>query len=327
MSKRDYYAVLGVSKTASPEEIKKAFRKMAIQFHPDKNQGDKKAEEKFKEASEAYEVLSDTEKREAYDQFGHAATSGQGPFGGAGGFGGGGFRGAGGGGPGDPFQDIFGDVFSDIFGGRAGAAGAGARRRAPAKGSDLRYTLGITFEEAASGCEKIINFVRHKGTREETAKLSVTVPAGVKEGQRLKLSSEGDAPSGVAPGDLYVIISLQEHLLFKREDNDVILEVPIPYTDAILGSQVDILTLTGKAQIKIPAGTYSGQVFRLKGKGFPKIGGGGHGDMLVRVIVDTPNSTDSKQKDLLEELRRTGGETTLSKSYKEKTNSVLRSRK
>lgn len=325
MSKRDYYSVLGVAKSASQDEIKKAFRKLAMQHHPDKNPGDKKAEEKFKEASEAYEVLSDTEKREAYDQFGHAATSGQGPFGGAGGpFGAGGFRGGGGPG-GDPFQDIFGDVFSDIFGGRAG--GPGARRRAPAKGSDLRYTLSITFEEAAVGTEKVISFVRHKGTREETAKLSVTVPAGVKEGQRLKLSGEGDAPSGVAAGDLYVIISLQEHLLFKREENDVILEVPVPYTDAILGSQIEILTLTGKAQIKIPAGTFSGQVFRLKGKGFPKLGGVGHGDMLVRVIVDTPTSTDARQKDLLEELRKINNDTTLAKAYKDKTNTVLRSRK
>jgi len=322
LSKRDYYAVLGVQKSASADEIKKAYRKLAMQYHPDKNQGDKKAEEKFKEASEAYEVLSDSQKREAYDQFGHNGTSGN-PFGAGGNpFGGGGFSRSG---PGaDQFNDIFGDVFGDIFGARAG--GAGPRRR-PARGSDLRYTLSVTLEEVFSGTEKVISFVRQRGSKEESARLSVTVPAGVKEGQRLKLANEGDAPSNGAAGDLYVIISIQEHPLFKREEHDVILDLPVAYTDAILGTHVDILTLSGKAQIKIPAGTNSGQILRLKGKGFPKLGSTGHGDMLVRVIVDTPTHTSARQKDLLEELRKHNEETPLVKAYKEKTNSVLRMRK
>jgi DnaJ-class molecular chaperone len=330
VSKKDFYQLLGVSKSSTPDEIKKAYRKLAMQYHPDKNPNNKKAEDKFKEISEAYEVLSDDKKKTAYDQYGHAGL-GDNPFaGGANPFGGG-FGGARqrGGGP-DPFQDIFGDVFGDIFNqtqqrGRGGpSAGAG---RAQARGSDLKYTLSITFEEAAVGCEKLLNFSRQIGSKEEAAKLSVTVPAGVKEGQRLKLSGEGDKPSSGAAGDLYVIIDLIEHLLFRREEADVILDLPITYTDAILGKNVEIITLFGKAEIKIPAGTHSGQNFRLKSKGFPRLGATGSGDMLVRVVVDTPNKTNSRQKELLEELSRYNEETPLVKSYTEKLQSVLRNRK
>jgi len=343
VSKQDFYQLLGVSRTASADEIKKAYRKLAMQFHPDKNQGNKKAEEKFKEISEAYEVLSDEKKRQNYDQYGHAGINGN-PFGGGGGgnpFGGaGGFGGARSSGTGpDPFHDIFGDVFGDIFGqGGANAKSGGPfgggtfnggrrQNRAPVRGSDLRYTLSITLEEAATGCEKMITFMRQVGSREESAKLSVTVPAGVKEGQRLKLASEGDKPSNGIPGDLFVIIGLQEHLLFKREDFDVILDLPVAYTDAILGTQIEIPTLFGKAEIKIPAGTHSGQTFRLKSKGFPKLGASGSGDMLVRVIIDTPAKINSKQKELIEELRQTREETPLVKSYQDKLQTVLRTRK
>lgn len=328
MSKKDYYQLLGVSRSASADEIKKAYRKLAMQYHPDKNPNNKKAEERFKEISEANEVLSDEQKRQSYDQFGHAGAQGN-PFGGAGGFG----AGAGGarGGRSNDFNDIFGDVFGDIFNQtrgnpRGGGFGAGAARN-PNKGTDLKYTLSITFEEAAVGAEKVISFVRQAGSKEENARLSVTVPAGVKEGQRLKLSGEGDKPSSNNAGDLYVIIDLQEHLLFKREENDVILDLPVSYTDAILGKTLEIPTLFGKAEIKIPAGTHSGQNFRLKSKGFPKIGSTGSGDMLVRVTVDTPSKTNLRQKELLEELSRYNEETPLVKSYNEKMQSLLRIRK
>jgi molecular chaperone DnaJ len=335
VSKKDYYQLLGVSRSANGDEIKKAYRKLAMQYHPDKNPNNKKAEEKFKEISEAYEVLSDETKRQSYDQFGHAGAQGN-PFGGAGGFGagaggfGGGFGGARGG-RGADFNDIFGDVFGDIFNQtrgnpRGGGFGASAGRN-PNKGSDLKYTLTITLEEAAVGTEKVISFVRQAGSKEENARLAVTVPAGVKEGQRLKLSGEGDKPTSNAAGDLYVIIDLQEHLLFKREENDVILDLPVSYTDAILGKTLEIPTLFGKAEIKIPAGTHSGQNFRLKSKGFPKIGSTGSGDMLVRVTVDTPAKTNLRQKELLEELSRYNEETPLVKSYNEKMQTLLRNRK
>lgn len=342
MSKKDYYSLLNVSRSATADEIKKSYRKLAMQFHPDKNPGDKKAEEKFKELSEAYEVLSDEKKREMYDQFGHAGTQGGfgaggpgGPFGGAGGYGG--FRGGpfgGGGGTGgaqgaDNFQDIFGDMFGEIFGARgAGGGTAGGRRRQPPKGSDLRYTLNISFEESAMGTEKVISFVRQQNGKDETAKLAVNVPAGVKEDQRLKLAGEGDTPAGGgAPGDLYVIIKVQEHPLFKRQDVDITMDLPVGYTDAILGTSVEIPTLTGKAMIRIPPGTHSGQTFRLKGKGFPKIGGFGSGDMLVRLLVDTPEKISDRQKELLQELSKAADETPLVKAYKEKVSTMMRTKK
>lgn len=333
MSKKDFYQILGVPKSATADEIKKSYRKLAMQFHPDKNQGNKKAEEKFKEVSEAYETISDEKKRQAYDQFGHAGAGGN-PFGPAG-FGQGGASNQ----QGDPFQDIFGDVFGDIFSGGAARGNrgnpfgqAGAKSRSgfsgrPTRGSDLRYSLTISFEEAAMGAEKTVTFMRQSGAKEETAKLSVTVPAGVKEGQRLKLAQEGDRPGSGEAGDLYVIISLQDHPLFKREEFDVILDLPVAYTDAILGTTAEIPTLFGKAEIKIPAGTHTGQTFRLKSKGFLKLGSAGSGDMLVRVIVDTPLNINSRQKEIIEELQRFKDGTPLVKSYQEKLQTLLRSRK
>lgn len=333
MSKKDFYSTLGVSRSASPEEIKKAYRKLAMQYHPDKNPGDKKSEEKFKELSEAYEVLSDTKKREMYDQFGHASTQqgfgAGGPFGGAGGFGGG-FGGAGAGAAGgDPFQDIFGDVFGDIFGGARGpGGGAHSRARRQTKGADLRYTLNVSFEEAALGTEKVISFMRQRSNKEESAKLSVNVPAGVKEGQRLKLSGEGDSPGSAAQaGDLYVIVSVQDHPLFKRNEHDVTLDLPVTYIDAILGTNIEVPTLTGKAMIRIPPGTHTGQTFRLKGKGFPKLGGFGSGDMLVKILVDTPQNMSSKHKELIEELAKGAEPTPLVRSFQEKVSQIMRSRK
>ncbi len=322
MSKKDFYQILGVSKSSSPDDIKKSYRKLAMQFHPDKNQGNKKAEEKFKEISEAYEVLSDETKKKNYDLFGHAEGN---PFGSSNHQysqnrgGGQQFGGA-------DINDLFGDLFGDVFNARAGA-GARSGQKPAGRGSDLRYTLNISFEEAVSGCEKIISFMRQTGQKEESAKLSVTVPAGVKEGQRLKLSEEGDRPTKGPAGDLYVIIALQDHVLFRRDEHDVILDLPVKFTDAILGAEVEIPTLLGKAQIKIPPGIYSGQTLRLKGKGFPRIGGIGSGDMLIRLIIDTPTKISSKQKELIDEIHKQIDETPLVKTYKEKLESLLRSRK
>lgn len=333
MSKQDYYSVLGVSRSATADEIKKAYRRLAMQFHPDKNQGNKSAEEKFKQITEAYEVLSDDQKRAAYDQYGHAATGG--PFGGGGNpFGGGPFGGGAGynysssGSAGDPFQDIFGEVFGDLFGKSRGGGGGFSSRPKTTKGADLRYTLNLTFEEAAQGCEKSINFVRVRNNVEEKANLIVTVPAGVKQSQRLKLRGEGDSGSHGGPsGDLFVVINIQEHSLFRREGNDCVLELPINFTDAILGAQIEIPTLTGKAALKIPAGTHTGQMFRLKGKGFPKVGGFGAGDMIVKVLVDTPLEITSEQRELIEKLNRLIGDTPMVRSFKEKMTQYLRIRK
>jgi molecular chaperone DnaJ len=331
-AKKDFYSVLGVSRTANADEIKKAYRKLAMKYHPDKNPGDKKAEEQFKELSEAYEVLSDDKKREMYDQFGFAGAgyAGAGAGGGQGGFGGnpfgGGFGQQGGfSGNAEDFQDIFGDMFGDVFGGRTGGFRQGRRQ---SKGADLRYTLTISFEESALGADKTISFIRHRNSREETARLSVKVPAGVKAGQRLKLSGEGDgAPQSGASGDLYVIIQIQEHPLFRREEDDVLLDVPVPYTDAILGGEIEVPTLTGRVALKVHAGSHSGQVFRLKGKGFPKSGGFGSGDMRVRIIVDTPSSISAKQKELIQELAKAGSETPQVKEFKEKMAQVIKGRK
>lgn len=321
MSKKDYYSLLGVSRTDSEEEIKKAYRKLAMKFHPDKNPGDKKAEDKFKEISEAYEVLSDAKKRQTYDQFGFAGAGASGGPGGGPGFGGfGGFNQEGQ----EGFQDIFGDIFGDVFGGRSGGFQRGRR----ARGADLRYTLNISFEESALGCEKVISFMRHRSGHEEAAKLSTKVPAGVRQGQRLKLAGEGDAaPQGGTSGDLYIIINIQDHILFRREDDDVLLDFPVSYVDAILGTSVEVPTLTGKVSLKVPAGTHTGQIFRLKGKGFPKIGGFGTGDMLVRVLVDTPAKLSTEQKNLLEELSKSAETTPQVKIFNERFQQLMRSRK
>lgn len=324
MAKKDYYSVLGVSRQATPEEIKKAYRKLAMKLHPDKNPGDKAAEEKFKEASEAYDVLSDAKKKQTYDQFGHAGFQGGPGPGNPFGQGFGGFQGSGEPGQ-EAFQDMFSDFFGEFFTGDPNARRGGFRQEQ--RGADLRYTLTITLEEAATGTEKRISFVRHRGGKEDTAKLSITVPAGVKAGQRLKLRGEGDGPGGnTKPGDLYVIVNFQDHVLFKRKDNDVLMELPIPFVEALLGTQIEVPTLTGKAMLNVPAGTHPGQIFRLKGKGFPDIGGYAAGDMLIKVIIDVPNKVTEEERQALEKLRKSASASPLVNEFRDKMKRLLQQR-
>ena len=350
MSKRDYYEVLGVSRTASLDEIKKAYRKKAVQYHPDKNPGNKEAEEKFKEATDAYSVLSDKEGRAKYDQYGHAAFE-QG--GGASGFHAD-FSG---------FEDIFGDVFSTFFG---GAAAAGGRRGKGRAGNDLRYDMEVTFEEAAFGCEKEVTIGRRttceacagsgatagsgkdrcsqcdghgqvriqqgfftlartchacggqgeviknpcgqcsgSGLKMKESRLKVKVPAGVDHGQRLKMRGEGEPGAGGGPnGDLYVQIMVKEHPVFERQESELICEVPITYASATLGAEIEVPSLEGKVKLKIPAGTASGKVFRLKNKGIPILGSNPQrrGDQHVRVYVHVPKKVSDQERELLEKL-------------------------
>lgn len=363
-TKRDYYEVLGVARGASAEDLKKAYRKLAVQFHPDKNPGDKKAEERFKELSEAYEVLSDSQKRQMYDQFGHAA--GAGNPGGAGGFD---FQGFGGG---ASINDIFGDIFGDLFGGGAGGArGRGGRQRSGGRpGDDLRTSVDITFEEAAFGAEKMITVPKSvrcdtcegsgakagthpetcnqcagrgevsfqqgffaitrpcprcngagqtiadpcaqchgSGTMKKRSQIAIKIPAGVDTGQRLKLSGEGEmGERGGPPGDLYVVINILAHDFFTREEFDVICEVPLTFTQAALGAEVEVPTLEGKVKLKIPSGTQSHKILRLKNKGLARLGSYGRGDQLVKVIVEVPTKLSSEQKDLLRQFAESGGE-------------------
>lgn len=352
MSKRDYYEVLEISKSASLEEIKKAYRKKAVLFHPDKNPEDKEAEEKFKEATEAYSVLSDSENRAKYDRFGHAAFS-QG--GGAGGFQSGDFSG---------FEDIFGDIFGSFFG---GAMGGDPRRSSRGRaGNDLRYDLEVSFEEAAFGCEKEVTLARRTrceecsgsgaakgsgrercpqcdgagqirmqqgfftlartchscggsgevvkdpckacsgtGMKTRESKLKVKIPAGVDTGQRLKMRGEGEPGLGGGPnGDLYVQIIVGDHPIFQRQETELVCEFPVAYSTAVLGGEVEVPSLDGRIKLKIPAGTASGKVFRLKGKGIPVLGSSPQrrGDQHVRVHVHVPKKVSDEERALLEKL-------------------------
>lgn len=326
MAKKDFYKVLGVGRNAAPDEVKKAYRKLAMQFHPDKNPGDKSAEDKFKEASEAYEVLSDVKARQNYDQFGtiDPATSSPGYYTG----------------PNyedfdfesyknqNPYTtesayDLFNDLFGDIMGQQKS-------RRGPSKsrGSDLRYNLSVTYEEAARGCEKQIRFVRSKNGKEDSANLLVTVPAGVNSGQRLKLSGEGDSGAyGGQAGDLYVIVNLMEHTLFKRQGLDVLMDLPISFVDAIAGTELDVPTLTGRASVRVPPNTHPGQVFRLRGKGFPDLGGVKPGDMLLRVVIDVPVDLTKEQIDAVKKLSQIGDSSPLVMSFKDKVKKLFEGRK
>ncbi len=349
MSKRDYYETLSVERGVSEKDLKKAYRRVAMKFHPDRNPDDKEAEEKFKEANEAYEVLSDSQKRSAYDQYGHAGVDQQG-----GGFGGGGGNGN--------FSDIFGDVFGDIFG---GGGGGGRGRGGPARGSDLRYTLELDLEEAVKGtsvkirvptlvgCNTCDGSGAKAGTRpvscttcggvgqvrmqqgffsvqqtcpncrgkgsiisdpcgdchgqgrtEETKTLSVKVPSGVDTGDRIRLSGEGEAGADGGPtGDLYVQVSVKEHDIFERDGKNLYCDVPISFADAALGGELDVPTLDGRVKLKVPFETQTGKMFRLRGKGVTPVRGGGTGDLMCRVTVETPVNLSNKQKELLKELK------------------------
>ena len=351
MAKRDYYDVLGVDKGSSADQIKSAYRKLAVKYHPDKNKGDKAAEEKFKEASEAYHVLSNTERKQNYDNFGHAAFDNGGAS--RGGFGNFDFS--------SHFSDIFEDFFSDGFGG-------GRRsRRSNNRGSDLRYDLSITLEEAYTGKKQDIKFstsekcetckgsgskpghnvgscsmcgghgqVRSnqgfftvqqtcpqcsgsgeeitnpcpscsgQGKKQTSKRLSVTIPKGVDDGTRIRLTGKGEAGSrGGSNGDLYLFINVYSHELFKRSDENLFFECPISIADAALGTSIEIPTIDGgKAKIKIPAGTQSGKQFRLKAKGMPYMRGSGNGDLYIQVSTEVPVSLNREQKELLEKFRK-----------------------
>ncbi|HWW77076.1 MAG TPA: molecular chaperone DnaJ [Pyrinomonadaceae bacterium] len=351
-TKRDYYEVLGVSRGATDAEIKSAYRKLAVRFHPDKNPGDAEAEEKFKEAAEAYSVLSDADQRARYDRFGHAGVSSS-----AGAQGGWGAQGFGG------IEDILGDLFGfgDVFGGRGGSSG---RRSAVQRGADLRYDLEMTLEEASGGmtaqlrvprleaCEECKGSGAAPGTQPETCstcggagqvryqqgffsvartcgqcrgsgrvirtpcekckgagrverekQIEVKIPAGVETGSRLRLAGEGEAGvQGGPAGDLYVVIHVKEHETFERQGNNLYASVPVTFAQAALGSEVTVPTLEGQEPLKVPAGTQTGTVFRLKGHGMPVLGGRGRGDLFVSVTVVTPTTLTREQRKLLEQL-------------------------
>jgi len=344
MSKRDYYEVLGVNRTATAEEIKKAYRRLAMKHHPDRNPDNPDAEIHFKEAKEAYEILSDTSKRAAYDQFGHAGVEQNQGSGAYGGFGG--------------FSDAFGDIFGDIFG------GAGRRGSNVYRGSDLRYNLEISLEEAAHGTDTKIRIptldacgachgsgakpgsqpvtcptcgghgqVRMQqgffsiqqtcpkcqgngkiitspctscggtGRVKHHKTLSVKIPAGVDEGDRIRLANEGEAGvNGGPPGDLYVVIHTQPHAVFTRDHNDLHCEMPISFATAALSGEIEIPTLDGSAKIRIPTETQTGRVFRLRGKGIKGVRSNGYGDLLCHVVVETPIDLTEQQKECLRQF-------------------------
>jgi molecular chaperone DnaJ len=348
MSKRDYYEVLGVSRSASDQELKRAYRALAQRYHPDKNQSDPAAEEKFKELGEAYSVLADPDQRQRYDRFGHAGvSSGAGQTWGAPGFGG--------------IEDILGDLFgfSDVFGGRPGG-----RRSAAQRGADLRYDREITLEEAYHGmtaqlriprletCESCKGNGAAHGTQPENCsncggtgqvryqqgffsvartcqacrgagrvvktpctecrgagrierekQMEVKIPAGVETGSRLRVQGEGEAGTQGGPsGDLYVVIRLAEHERFERQGSNLYASLPLTFGQAALGADVFVATIEGEEKIKIPSGTQTGTIFRIKGKGMPVLGGRGHGDLFVSVSVVTPTSLTREQRKLLEQL-------------------------
>ena len=382
MAKRDYYEILGVDRNADADEIKKAYRKLAIKYHPDKNPNDKSAEESFKELGEAYEVLSTPQSKAAYDQYGHAAFDprARGGFG-RGGGGGGGFHD-----PTDIFREVFGNssIFEDLFGGGGESRAGGAQR-----GSDLRYDLEISFIEATQGCEKEITVTKldecevchgtgaekgatpkvcptcggrgqvissrgifsiaqtcprcdgrgrtidkpcqvcHRGSgrRERTSKITIKIPPGVDTGARLRSVGNGEAGLRGGPsGDLYVVLHVKAHDIFHREGDDLICEVPISFAQAALGAEVEVPTLTGSAQIRIPPGTQPGTVFRIKGKGVRNVQGYGWGDLLIHASVEVPSKLNSAQRAKLQEFAQLCDETVhpLSKSFFEKAKSIFK---
>jgi len=376
--KRDYYEVLSVTRTATEEEVKRAYRKLAVKYHPDKNPDDPHAEEKFKELGEAYDVLMDVDKRAAYDRFGHAAFS-QGIGRGAGGFH-------------DPF-----DIFREVFGGAGGGGGifetffgggATADREGRQRGSDLRYDMQITLEEAAFGVDKEIEVRKldtcakcdgkgaepgsrtincpncggrgqvissrgffqvsqtcprcrgvgqiiekpcracdGEGRAENTSRIKLKIPAGIADGSRLRSSGNGEAGIRGGPaGDLYVVIHIKEHPIFQREDDNLYCEVPISFTLAALGGEIPVPTLEGKANLKVPPGTQSGQVFKLRGKGVANVNARDRGDLFARLLVEVPTRLNPEQRQKLEEFAALCGQenTPLHQSFFERARDFFR---
>ena len=360
MANKDYYEVLGVQKGASDDEIKRAFRKLAVKYHPDRNQGNAEAEEKFKEINEAYQILSDSEKRAKYDQFGSAA------FDGTGGFNGGGFGGF------DGFDmGGFGDIFESFFG---GSGGSSRRRNGPVRGNDIEYTVTLTFEEAVFGVEKEISVTRSencehcngsgaepgtnvktcptcggsgqvrvqrqtplgsfvststcdhchgsgkitetpckecrgKGHIRKTRKIKVNIPAGVDTGNVMPLRGQGEhGLRGGSPGDLYVKINVTPSKTFTRKGNDVYIDAHISMAKAALGTEITVATVDGNVKYTVPAGTQSGTMFRLKGKGIQRVNSSGKGDQYVKVIVDIPKSLNKAQEEALYAFMKASGE-------------------
>ncbi len=291
MAKKDYYEVLGVGKNASDDEIKKAYRKLAVKYHPDKNPGDKEAEAKFKEISEAHEVLSDKQKRARYDQFGHAGVGGAGDSAGGNPFANGNYSFNG-----QSFNFDFGgsggldDILGSIFG-----FGGGARR--PARGTDYRTTVVLNFEEAVFGTTKIITA--------DGKDLKVKIPAGIDDGMSIRLSGKGGAaPKGGTKGDLYVFVRVKPHKRLTREGNIILSDRVISMVDAALGTEVDVETVDGNVRMKVPAGTQSGTPFKLSGHGVPLMrSDGDRGPHIVTIIVETPKNLSKRQKELLEEFK------------------------
>lgn len=365
MSKRDYYEILGISRNAGDADIKRAYRQLAVKYHPDKNPDDPAAEEKFKEAAEAYAVLSDAQKRAAYDRFGH--------------------QGVGAGGPGfDPGFSNIDDIFEmfgfgDVFGGRGG------RRTTVQRGSDLRYDLEITLEDAATGKDEKLRIPRlekcddcdgsgaEKGTSPETCStcsgsgqtrysqgffsvmrtcstcqgkgqiirtpckacrgqgrierekaIEIKIPAGVETGSRLRVSGEGEAGvNGGPPGDLYIVVHVRQHDHFERQGDDLYSVVPVTFSQAALGSELSVRTLDGEEPLKVPAGTQTGTVFRVKGHGMPSLGGRGKGDLFVAVTVVTPKSLTKEQRKLMEQLAEIEDQDLSNESFMDKVRSIF----
>jgi len=311
MSKKDYYEALGISRNASVDDIKKAYRKLARKYHPDMNPGDAAAEEKFKEISEAYEVLTDPEKKKMFDQFGHAAF-GQGDFSGQRGPGGARWYWSGSGDPGGGFEGFddfgssfgegfgsFSDIFSELFGASGGGRRAYTRASRPGKGEDLQYSMQIDFMDAIRGKSATISV--NTGQGHET--LTVTIPAGVNDGSRVRLKGKGgQGTAGGPPGDLFIITQVAPHPHFRREGDDISIDIPISITEAALGAQVTIPTVDGPTRLTIPPGTQGGQKLRLKGKGAPRLKGGGRGDMFAVVKIAVPKNIPEDGKKLLKEF-------------------------
>jgi len=284
---RDYYEILGAKRNASQPEIKKIYRRLARKYHPDVNPGDPSAEERFKQIQEAYKVLSDPEKRKIYDQPGYYPDGQQAAAGN--GFHGVRFDG----------QSTFGDIFSDLFG--RGPAGASSAR--PTRGQDLEYSVEIPFLDAIRGTQTRLRVSRRDGLTQKVESFRVKIPAGVKTGSRIRVPGKGDAAEfGGSPGDLFLLVRVQRHPFFSRRRNNVLCKVPITIDEAVLGAEIEVPTVEGKARLKIPSGTQNGQKFRLRGRGAPSARGGDRGDQLVEVQVVLPTVEDERSKEILREF-------------------------